>query len=192
MRGTMSAYLLALPILAGPGLTGCSTAQALSAPTTHIGRALVQTVILGENEFSVCATFSNANNGGFYLTSGLQAQIGFVFTDAQGSSVVSTGGIIPGPPVTPPPSGEISSYFILEGHSRLETCRQFSYDSFSQDNIRIQSRFQSWLKRDAVVPEPVQRMSIDRQFIGRPLYYDEILLSNLCVLNRSTRVASCS
>ena len=192
MRGTRLAYLLALPAMAGSGLTGCSTAHALPAPTTHIGRTLVQTVILGESEFSVCATISNANNGGFYLTSGLQGQINFVFSDAQGSSVVSTRDIMPGPPVAPPPSGEISSYFILEGHSRLETCRHFSYDNFSQDDIHIQSRFQSWLKRDFVIPEPVQRMSIDRQFIGRPLYYDEVLLSNLCALNRRTRIAHCS
>ena len=161
-------------------------------PVDQLGRTFGQSIVMGDTHFTACASISNPDYGGFYLTSDLQDQISFDITDINGITVHRRHPGMPPPPPPPPPSEEISSYFILQGHSRLETCRDFSYNEFDQGQFRIQARFQSWLTRDAAIPEPVRRMSLDNPYIGRPLYRDEPLISEICEVDISARSSRCA
>lgn len=156
-----------------------------------MGRTLEQSVTAGAREFTVCVGFRNPDYTGYYLTVGLQNQMEISFTDERGVVDLPNRIALPGSRPPPPPSESPSAYMILEGHTKIEACRSFEYNGFSADRLHIRSTFRSWLGRDAELPETVRRMAINERLIGRPLYQDEPVASNVCVLNRRSRRVRC-
>lgn len=174
-------------LLAAALTLACSYPSAAGAS----GRSLSLLVYVVDEDFRVCTSISNEYRTDFYMTMNFGLQLEYSFTDAQGAPDVPVRTIIQSLQPAPPPESEPTSYFILEGMSRLETCRTFELSDFSVDEIHVRVTFRPWLRRNAVLPEHVQRMSIDNRMIRPPLYEDEFLVSNACVIDRHSRQARC-
>lgn len=179
-------------LIAFSALLGAAPASAgLAAPTTHLGRSLHQSISAERDRFNICWNLRNPEYRPYYLTTGIQAQIETSFTDREGVPDRPRRNVLPSLPVGPPLSTNSNGYFMLEGQTRIETCRSFDYDDFSTESVYVQSTFRPWLRRDAELPEAVRRAAIEQQVIGRPLYSDEPLVSNVCVVEIRLKRARC-
>jgi hypothetical protein len=164
----------------------------LSAGTIVEGRSLTLRIETRPEAFNVCARI-NSNQSSFYLTSGLRYQLLYSLTDGHGRPTYPKSapfGFMPSLPPNPPPPGSGWRYSVIGMDEVLETCGSYRYSDFEVDRIHIRAQFTSWLRRDEVLEEPVQA-NIARGFVSRPLYLDEPLASNSCVIDRKAKKAQC-
>lgn len=156
------------------------------------GRILQQSATAGNNgEFQICTRIFNKELEDIYMTRGFRYQIRRHFTDEGGRPDFPKRSLIPSPPPPPPPPDSTFAYFVLEAGSRLEVCSIYKFSDFSSDIIHVQSTFNSWLSRESELPREIQRNIGELNIVGRPLFTDEILYSNFCVIDRMAKTVRC-
>ncbi|MBI1329405.1 MAG: hypothetical protein GC166_05825 [Alphaproteobacteria bacterium] len=168
-------------------------AIAIKPPTgVVLGRQLAMRITLRKDSFDVCTALENTGSEDVYVTANVSRQISIWRYDEDGIPVIhEQDGFIPHSMWIPPYSWEERSYFEVEPHARYEVCKSYRYDKdFPTNTVRIQSRFLSWLRHDAKVPDVMK--NIWQKFSVRPLYDDEVLYSNICTLDRAAKLVTCA
>jgi hypothetical protein len=152
------------------------------------GRLLAQTLRIIGDAVELCVSLKNLRDRPFFITIDFRGQITTRFFDKNDRLVTRQSAFSYDPLIIPRNSWEDRNFFELQGDSRLETCRNYSLNDFSDDHMKIQTQFSSWLRKEDGLPPSIVKFS---QSEDLPFTHDIVLSSNVCFVDKTKRAVAC-